>query len=330
MNYFDLYNKLNPPKTNYSIIIHGGASGYTKTEFDTLYKNAGDEFPQLRNLECLISQHIYEYLEIAENMLSNGASSEEVCVYIISLLEDNELFNAGKGGMKTENGKFQMDASLMDGNKCYGATTLVEKTKNPIKLCQFLKNQYGAKMLGGIDADEWAKKNGLENIQNPTEYFHSPIKNKINEILKRKNKPKYGTVGCIVRDTNNQLCAGTSTGGIFNKLDGRIGDSPIISAGTFCSNSLGGISCTGTGEMFIRDCIAFDTLTSYGRRNNPNDKLSDFMKNSLDKLPTQSGGIIGINEEGKCYSYYTSKSMVYGFIENGGMKTVEMWKPKLL
>lgn len=329
MNYYDLYYRTHPIGTKYSIIIHGGASGYTKEDFERLSLEAGDEFPELKNLECLLNQFIYEYLEKADNMLKNGASAEDVCVSVISMLENNELFNAGKGGMKTVNGLFQMDASLMDGDKNYGATTLVQKIKNPIRMCQYLKNQYGVKMLGGNDADVWAETNGLDIIRNPSEYFNSPIKNKINEILKRKDKPNYGTVGCVVKDIYGKLCAGTSTGGINNKLDGRIGDSPIIGAGTYCSNEMGGISCTGTGEMFIRDCVAFNTLLLYNRRNVKSDRLSDFMKESLNNLPTQSGGIIGITPEGECFSYYTSRSMIYGYIQQSGPIITEMWKPLL-
>ena len=325
----DNYNNFNAKKNDYSIIIHGGASGYTKEDIEKLRLEAGDEFPQLRNLDCLLTQYIYEFLEKADEMLKNGVSAEEVCVVVIMMLEDNELFNAGKGGMKTAGGKYQMDASIMDGNRCYGAATLVERTKNPIKLCQFLKNNFGCKMLGGKDADDWAEKQNLRMVNNPTEYYHSVVKSKINEILKRKDKPKYGTVGCVVRDINGNICAGTSTGGIYNKLDGRIGDSPIIGAGTFCSNELGGISCTGTGEMFIRNCVAFDTLNSFGRRQNDNENLGQYMKFNLDRLSTQSGGIIGIDDKGKCYSYFTSKSMVYGFVENGGMKNVGLWDVKL-
>lgn len=325
----DFYNLNKPKKTDYSIIIHGGASSYSKEDFEKLSVEAGNYYPKLRNLEILLNQYMYEFLEKAENMLKNGASAEEVCVAVIMMLEDNELFNAGRGGMKTENGKFQMDASLMDGDRCFGATTLTERIPNPIKACQLLKNQYGVKMLGGKDAEDWAQRSGIELLADPAEYFHSPTKNKINEILKRKDKPKYGTVGCIVKDNNGNICAGTSTGGIFNKLDGRIGDTPIIGAGTFCSKEMGGISCTGTGEMFIRNCVAFDTLTSYSRRQNNNEKLSDYMKYSLDKLPIQSGGIIGIDDDGKCYSYFTSKSMIFGYIEKDGMKKTEMWKAKM-
>lgn len=313
-------------KKNYSIIFHGGYSQYTKDDLDLINKEAGDSFPQLRNLECIIHQYIYEYLEKAENMLSNGYSAEDVCVTILMMMEDNGIFNAGRGGQRNKNGKFTMDASLMDGNRYFGSTNCITKIKNPIKMCQYLKKKYNKKILGGNDAEKWADINGLDILMEPEEYFHSPLNNKINEILNKHNKLPSGPIGCIVKDIYGNFCTGTSN---ISKPNTHINDASIIGIGTFCSNIMGAINCSGTGDTFFSDCIAFDTLTSFNNRKDDNEKLSDYMRYSLDKLANQSSGIIGMDKDGKCFSYFTSDSMAYGYIENGSLKGIDMWKPKL-
>ena len=171
---------------------------------------------------------------------------------VIRCLEDNPLFNAGKGSVFTSQGTHELDASIMNGNDMSaGAVAGVTDIRNPISAARAVMERTDHVMLSGKGASEFAAREGIEIVE-PT-YFHT--EKRYNSYLRAK---KYGTVGCVALDREGNLCAGTSTGGMTNKMYGRIGDSPIIGAGTYANNRTCGVSSTGHGEYFIRWSVAHD------------------------------------------------------------------------
>ena len=295
-----------------SIICHGGASGFKLEQLEIIEKKYSNN-PILSKIRFFYEEGIRKAIEAGKELLDNGYDADKIVVKVISILENNELFNAGRGCCLTENGKIELDSFIMDNNKNFGAITLGTNIKNPIIFANKIKNEFGMKMLGGEALNKWIKHFEIETKDQ--EYFISENKDIINNEIRNVLKDiKYSTVGCVVKDKMGQFSAGTSTGGVINKQWGRIGDSPIIGCGTYVEPHFGAISCTGTGEKFMKECIAYDILCQIKYVNK---KMLDAMTFSINKLPEKSGGCIGIDNNGKCYAFFNSKSMFYGYLENG-------------
>ena len=295
-----------------SIICHGGASGFLLKQLQEIEKKYPRN-PTLNRLSQVYELGIKQAIERGQKLLNLNYPADDIVVEVISVLEDNELFNAGKGCCLTENGKIELDAIIVDWEKNYGAITLANNIKNPIQMAYCLKNKFGMKIIGGEGLKPWFEEFQIKTEND--EYFKSSVKNIINHEIKNVLKNiKYSTVGCVVMDLEGRIAAGTSTGGIMNKLWGRIGDSPILGAGTYVEPLFGGISCTGTGERFIKECVAYDILA---RMKYQGVKMSESMREVFKGLPERSGGCIGIDKDGKSYAYFNSASMFYGYLENG-------------
>jgi beta-aspartyl-peptidase (threonine type) len=242
----------------FAIAIHGGAGTILKSLMT-------DEKEKLYKLG------LSDALEKGKNILVNGGSSLDAVEIAIASLEDNPLFNAGKGAVFTNDGKNEMDASIMNGaNLMAGAVAGIKNIKNPITLSRAVMEKSEHVLLCGNGAMEFAKLQQFETLSD--DYFF--VQQRYEQLLlakqsdsvlldhtgeaKTTDEKKFGTVGCVALDSFGNIAAGTSTGGMTNKKFGRIGDSPIIGAGTYANNNTCAISCTGHGEFFIRAVVAYD------------------------------------------------------------------------
>jgi len=244
--------------SKYAIAIHGGAGTILQStmtaEKETAYKAA-----------------LQDAIEAGEAVLKKGGSSLDAVEFAIVSLENNPLFNAGKGAVFTHNGKNEMDASIMYGKDLTaGAVAGVTNIKNPISLSRAVMEKSDHVLLTGAGAIDFAKKINAEFA--PDDYFF--VQMRYEQLQKAKEsdtmildhtedkfengEKKFGTVGCVALDIHGNIAAGTSTGGMTNKKFGRVGDSPVIGAGTYANNNTCAISCTGHGEFFLRSVVAYD------------------------------------------------------------------------
>jgi len=232
--------KEHPDPFEYALVIHGGAG---QMNFENL--------PEPR--QQLYTHALDSALQLGLDILKEGGASIDAVEVVIRSMEDNPLFNAGKGAVFTSEGANELDASIMTGwDMNAGAVASVTDIKNPITAARAVMEKSEHVMLAGKGASVFAEQVGLE-IVNP-EYFYT--KKKFESLQHAIENEKHGTVGCVALDKDGNLCAGTSTGGMTNKKFGRIGDSPIIGAGTYANNVTCGVSATGHGEYFIRWTVA--------------------------------------------------------------------------
>jgi len=252
-------------KQNFAIVIHGGAGTILK-------KNLTDE------KEKEYRDKLNEALNAGYIILENGGSSTDAVEAAINIMEDSPLFNAGKGAVFTNSGTNEMDASIMEGKDLNaGAVGGISTVKNPITAARLVMEKSQHVMLTGSGADEFAKINGLQ-IVDSSYFFNQKRYDQLQKIKKTEKvqldhieddegylidpdelkDSKFGTVGAVALDKNGNITAATSTGGMTNKKYGRVGDSPIIGAGTYANNNTCGVSCTGHGEYFIRKIVAYD------------------------------------------------------------------------
>jgi len=238
-----------PPKSEWAFAIHGGAGVIERGELSS-------------DQETGYRASLNAALEAGALVLRGGGSSLDAVEKAIRTLEDDPLFNAGKGAVFTADGRNELDASIMDGRTLQaGAVAGVTRTKNPISLARAVMEQSKHVMLMGEGADAFSKEHGLEQVD--PSYFRTERRWK--ELEEWRNQQSalppdlthaYGTVGAIALDTSGHVAAGTSTGGLTGKRWGRVGDSPILGAGTYAADGVCAVSATGTGEYFIRETAA--------------------------------------------------------------------------
>lgn len=294
---------------NYALAIHGGAGTILKStmtpEKELAYKNG-----------------LQDAIEAGESILKSGASAFDAVETAIIKLENNPLFNAGKGAVFTNNGTHEMDASIMNGKDLMaGAIAGVQGVKNPIALARAVMEQSEHVLLTGNGAMEFAKK---VNAQFENEdYFFVQLRYDQLQQAKQSNsmildhtedkiehgEKKFGTVGCVALDLNGNLAAGTSTGGMTNKKFGRVGDSSIIGAGTYANNNTCAISCTGHGELFIRSVVAYDISCLMEYKNLSLKEACDIVV--MDKLVKigGEGGLIALDAKGNIVLPFNSEGM---------------------
>jgi len=300
----------------YSIVIHGGAGVMSK-----------DKMNEERRAEY--KAKLTEALELGEKMLQEGATATDVVVKVINVMEDSPLFNAGKGAVFTHDGVNELDASIMEGKTLNaGAVAGVQDIKNPINAARAVMENSVHVMLSGKGASEFAKEQGLEIVPNKyfyTESRYQSLQQLLKEERKRTKKDNIGTVGCAVLDTYGNLCAGTSTGGMTNKRWGRIGDSPIIGAGTYANNKTCALSCTGHGEYYIRLGFARDISAMMEYQNL---SVTEACKKEIEKLSELegTGGVIGLDAEGNIAMEFNTSGMFRGYIKSTGEKKVAIFK----
>ncbi len=229
-----------PEPFEYALVLHGGAGSMN---FENVPEPARE-----------IYHHALDSaLQLGLEVLQGGGTSLDAVEVVIRCMEDNPLFNAGKGAVFTSEGKNELDASIMTGQDLNaGAVAGVTDIKHPISAARAVMEQSEHVMMSGKGASVFAEQAGLEMVD--PSYFYTP--DRFESFQKATSKDKHGTVGCVALDRAGNLCAGTSTGGMTNKKYGRIGDSPIIGAGTYANNATCGVSATGHGEYFIRWTVA--------------------------------------------------------------------------
>ena len=294
---------------NYAIVIHGGAG-------TVLRENTPKE------LQDKYEDKLREALEVGYSILKNGGKSIDAVEETIKILEDSELFNAGRGSVLTNEETVEMDASIMTGQDLNaGAVATLKIIKNPISAARAVMEKSKHVFLSGKGAENFAKDVGLETISN--DYFIT--ESQLNQIKRIKDN-KYGTVGCVAIDKSGNITAGTSTGGMMNKKWNRIGDVPVIGAGTYANNKTCGISATGWGEYFIRNVVAYDisAMMEYQNKN-----LKDAARISIhDKVGNMgaTGGVIGIDKNGNVMMEFNSPGMYRGYKTSNSDFIVKMFK----
>jgi beta-aspartyl-peptidase (threonine type) len=284
-------------KREYAMAIHGGAGTLQEVEKDPV-RNA----PYYAALDSA--------LRIGENLLVGGAQAEEVVIAVIRYLENNPLFNAGKGATVTYEGTFELDACIMLGKDLRaGAVAGVKTIRNPIQAAYAVMTQSPHVMLSGDGADRFAAEQGLEIVENS--YFATPRTLQLIEQFKERNE-KNGTVGCVVLDKHGNLSAGTSTGGMLGKRWGRIGDAPIVGAGTYADNNSCAVSCTGHGEYFIRHAVAFNLCARYKYLGENVSQVAEYIIHRELNADAGNGGLIAVDKNGQIAMPFNSAGMFRG------------------
>ena len=290
------------------VVVHGGA-GYVSSDL------------MLPGEEKGIREAIKKSLQESYLHLKNGGTSVEAVRIAINILEDSPYFNAGKGSVFTSSGTNELDASVMNGqNGQAGAVAGLTNIKNPIDAAIAVMEHSPHVFLIGKGAEEFAVIHGLETV--PQSYFYNEYRYQEHLNGLSENKTKFGTVGAVAIDNNRNIAAGTSTGGMTNKRFGRVGDVPVIGAGTYAENGIGGLSATGHGEYFIRNVATYDIAAQvkYG-----NETLDDAGFNTLmKKLKSQGGdgGVIGLDSQGSVVIHFNTVAMPRGYINSQGETVV--------
>lgn len=297
----------------YAMVIHGGAGTILRENMDEETEKAYNE---------ILTKVLIE----GEQMLKDGMNSEEVVVKSIMKMEDSPLFNAGKGAVFTNEETNELDASIMRGSdQQAGAVSGITSIRNPITAALAVLNKSEHVLLSGIGADKFAAENGCE-VVDPS-YFHTERRlNSLNRIKAKEDfgtlessdlDYKYGTVGCVVLDKKGNIVAGTSTGGMTNKKYNRIGDSPLIGAGTYADNSTCGVSSTGHGEYFIRYTVAYDIAARMEYKGlSVNEAAKEVV---MDKLVKKggSGGVVALSKTGEIAMIFNTPGMYRGYVKPG-------------
>jgi beta-aspartyl-peptidase (threonine type) len=296
----------------YVIVVHGGAGDVTP-------ENIPEDIQ--RNYLDVLSRA----LDTGFTILQSGGSSLDAVETTIRLMEDSPLFNAGKGAVFTNEGKNELDASIMDGSTLNaGAVASVTDIRNPISAARAVMEQSDHVMLACKGASRFAMEKGLEIVD--SSYFYTERRWKSHQQQQNKKiVEKHSTVGCIAMDKNGNLAAGTSTGGMTNKMFGRIGDTPIIGAGNYANNKTCAVSATGHGEFFIRYTVAHDisALMEY-----KNLSLAEAARQVIhDKLEPVGGkgGVIAVDKKGNITMEFNTSGMFRGYAKSTGEREVLMF-----
>jgi beta-aspartyl-peptidase (threonine type) len=312
-------------------VIHGGAGTILRNQMtperEKAYRTA-----------------LTEALMTGYDILKKGRPGLDAVEAAIRYMEDSPLFNAGKGAVFTSAGTNELDSSIMDGETLKaGAVAGLKHIKNPISLARMVMEKSKHVMMVSDGAEAFAKEQGVELV--PASYFYTEErwqslqrekaaeaeKNKAPKDKKQEKQHaaplehEYGTVGAVALDHNGNLAAGTSTGGISNKKWGRVGDSPIIGAGTYANNRTCGISATGDGEYFIRSVVAHDISALMEYKGLPLKAAADAVIEKVDKLGGK-GGLIAIDKDGNIAYSFSSAGMYRGRVGADGQPIIEIYK----
>jgi L-asparaginase / beta-aspartyl-peptidase len=322
-------------RENYVLVIHGGAGTILK-------KNMTPEKEQAYQTA------LQQALQAGYAILSKGGSALDAVEAAVRLMEDSPLFNAGKGAVFTHEGRNELDAAIMSGkNLAAGSVASVTTIKNPISAARAVMEKSEHVMLIGSGAERFAKEKGLE-IVDPS-YFYTEDRWKLLQRLLKQDSAKteldhdstkhtsdvrqpgnrdskYGTVGAVALDIKGNLAAATSTGGMTNKKIGRVGDAPIIGAGTYANNATCAISCTGWGEFFIRLSVAKTVSDLMEYKNYPVKKAAEVL--IMEKVPQLGGdgGLIAVDKNGSFAMPFNTEGMYRGYIKSDGKAVVKIYK----
>ena len=316
------------PMPKFTIVIHGGAGTIVKEDMTP-------------DLEKAYTDALQTSLDAGYAVLEEEGSAINAVKAALVIMEDNVLFNAGRGAVFTKKGVQEMDAAIMDGKTLdAGSVAGVRNVRNPIELATEVMRNSNHVFLSGKGANDFAIKQGVK--LEPDEYFFSQFRydqwkairdsdiysldhthQRLEELMKDK---KFGTVGAVACDQNGNIAAATSTGGMTNKKYGRIGDSPLIGCGTYANNNTCGISCTGHGEMFIRTVAAYDVscLMEY-KGLSLEEAMNIVVHEKLMKIKGE-GGMIGVDALGNAAMVFNSAGMYRAMKSNDGKTEVALYK----
>lgn len=301
------------------IAIHGGAGTILRSNMTT-------------ELQQQYEQGLNDALDAGYSILKRGGNSLDAVEAAVASLEDFPMFNAGRGSVFNNAGRHEMDASIMCGKTLdAGAVSAVSNVKNPVRLAHTIMQRSEHVMLFGAGAEVFAKQHNIEFA--PDNYFYNEFRyNQWQEALKEDrvqidhSDKKFGTVGAVALDKNGNLAAATSTGGMTNKKFGRVGDSPIIGAGTYANNNTCAISCTGHGELFIRSVVAYDISCLMEYKGLSLKEACDVVvHDKLVKIGGE-GGLVAIDKHGNIDMPFNSEGMYRACIDANGNRTVRIYK----
>ncbi|HTE11487.1 MAG TPA: isoaspartyl peptidase/L-asparaginase, partial [Chitinophagaceae bacterium] len=314
--------------SKFTLVIHGGAGTILKADMTP-------------DLETAYTTGLHAALHAGFAVLEEGGSAVNAVKATLVILEDNVLFNAGRGSVFTKKGLQEMDAAIMDGKTlAAGAVAGIRNVRNPIELATEVMHNSNHVFLSGKGANDFAIKQGIK--LEPDEYFFSQFRydqwkairdsdnysldhthQRLEELMKDK---KFGTVGAVACDQNGNIAAATSTGGMTNKKYGRIGDSPMIGSGTYANNKTCAISCTGHGEMFIRAVAAYDVSAIMEYKNyNLQQAMDEVVNKKLVKLEGE-GGMIGVDAKGNFALMFNSAGMYRGVRSSDGTDEIALYR----
>jgi len=317
------------PLQPFGFVVHGGAGTIERSRMTPEREKAYRE-------------KLSEALLAGFGVLQKGGGCLDAVVAAITLMEDSPLFNAGKGAVFTSAGTNELDASIMDGRTLKaGAVAGLKRVKNPILLARLVMEQSPHVMMTGEGAEVFASQKGVEFVD--PKYFHTeerwqqlqrikeaekspqPKRSRVEREASPPSEQKFGTVGAVCLDRAGNLGAGTSTGGMTNKRFGRVGDSPIIGAGTYADNETCAVSCTGDGEYFIRSAVAHDisAMMGYGGRS-----VEQAAAAALEKVGKigGTGGLIALDRRGNFSMPFNTSGMYRGWIGPDGRPHVLIYK----
>ena len=311
-------------RPEFALVIHGGAGAMKRSLM------SGEAEKNYR-------AGLQEALDTGKSVLKKGGSAADAVEATINVLEENPLFNSGKGAVFTHDETIELDASFMNGeHRNAGAVAGVKTVRHPISAARLVMDSSVHVMMAGRGAEDFAAGMGLEMVENT--YFHTEKRlAQLRKILSKEQGQldlpvadpllkKFGTVGCVALDKAGNLAAGTSTGGMTTTRYGRVGDSPIIGAGTYADNDACGVSCTGHGEYFIRNVVAYDVaaLMLYGG------KTVDEAANEIihTKLPAQggTGGLVAMDRNGNISMPFNTDGMFRGYVKSTGETEIAIYK----
>ena len=314
-------------RSTFGIVIHGGAGTILK-------ENMSD------SLEKAYQKKLEEAIRTGHEILKNGGSAMEAVTKTINIMEDSPLFNAGKGAVFTNEETNELDASVMDGATLdAGAVAGVTRIKNPIDLALEVMNNSPHVMLSGKGAEVFAAQRGIELVD-PSYFYTENRFNSLQLVKKREaennissffkdpisNDSKFGTVGCAALDKNGNLAAGTSTGGMTNKRWNRIGDAPIIGAGTYANNATCAVSSTGWGEYFIRAMVAHDISAMMEYKGvSLQEAASEVIQKKVPDLGGD-GGIVAIDKDGNVAMEFNTAGMYRAHMNAEGELIIGIYK----
>jgi beta-aspartyl-peptidase (threonine type) len=294
----------------YTIVIHGGAGTIPETIPDSIKK--------------AYREGLTKALQIGKDVLAGGGTGLDAVEKVLNYFETDPKFNAGIGAVYTSAGTHEMDASIMDGRdlSC-GAVAGVEHVPHPISLARLVMEKSPHVLLAYDGAEKFAESMGIKLV--PGTYFDTP--NRYREwqsYKKRHEEGNHGTVGCVVLDEYGNLAAGTSTGGMTGKLPGRIGDSPLIGDGTYANNKTCAVSCTGWGEKFIKNTVAFNVSALMEYKGMTLKEATDEM--IYKRLQPDDGGLIAVDSKGNYAMPFNTSGMFRGVATSSGTFEVKIWK----
>jgi beta-aspartyl-peptidase (threonine type) len=299
--------------SDFVIVIHGGAENKTRQDIGL-------------DMEAAYRRGLEEALLAGWEILNNGGTAVDAVEAAVKTMENNYLFNAGKGGAYTEKYKNEFDASIMCGQTLKaGAVAGVQRVKNPISLAKTVKDKSKHVFLTGEGAEEFALEHHLEC--KPAEYFRT--KKQLDELEKTKNEEKvreFDTVGAVALDKNGNLAAATSTGGLVNQHNGRVGDTPIIGSGTYANNEVCAISCTGDGEGIMRAVVGHEVYALVKYLKMPIQEACEQAANVYKDKIEGDKNLIALDPQGNIGIYYETDLMFRAFRKGDQPPTVAIWE----